>query len=52
MKRAIDILQCLLNESEKKGIGHLKPLNGLVKGELQSLVIVNAMSYSSEGQRK
>ncbi|KAL4498387.1 hypothetical protein ABPG72_013193 [Tetrahymena utriculariae] len=53
VKRTLDILNCLLNESEKKGIGYLKPINGLVKGEVQNLTITNEINaYVQEGQKK
>ncbi|EGR29288.1 ubiquitin carboxyl-terminal hydrolase family protein, putative [Ichthyophthirius multifiliis] len=52
IKKTIDIINALLNESEKKGIGNLKPLNGLVKGEIQNLLINNEATFNYEGNKK
>ena len=52
IKKTFDIIICLLNESEKKGIGNLKSLNGLVKGEVQNLLIYNELTYVSDNSKK
>lgn len=42
--RSVHLLRDLLNESEKKGVGSLVSLNGLVPGEMLSFVINNEQS--------
>ena len=44
-KRAMVILKSFMEECEKRGTGHLKPHNSILKGDFHSLVIVNHITY-------
>lgn len=42
----------MLSDSEKRGIGFFVSLNGLVKGEIVSLVVTNDITYVTDGSKK
>lgn len=44
-KRAMTILKNFMEECEKRGTGHLKPHNSILKGDYHTLTIVNHISY-------
>lgn len=52
IKRALDAIHCVLSDSEKRGIGFFVSLNGLVKGEIVSLVVTNDITYVTDGSKK
>lgn len=46
------LIKILLNESEKRGIGSLKSLSGLVKGDLMTINVTNELTAGSDVPKK